>query len=250
MHALKLNRRALDSLHALRMEPFLRLISTSSPSYDPRTKSIHFSYTASDIAFRLTMAGHQSLAIALRDHLVSTITLRYSGDYIVPTATGTNAAGDQCQVDLQAIAPGIGVALVEKLLPDIEQAVNKADRYVRAFAKLAFCSPELLLNASRNGITYRVRTDTPKVDEALLEALDKAMSRTNAIVLVLRVVRIDVTGTKDEHILPVKVVDRAQPLRPFAINAIQSFFQPPAATSQPFPPRGTSCPPPSPQRMR
>ena len=63
MHALKLNRRVLDSLHALRMEPVLRLLSTSFLLYEPRTKALQFRYTADNLMLRLVLAGHQPMAI-------------------------------------------------------------------------------------------------------------------------------------------------------------------------------------------
>lgn len=223
MRALKLNKRVLDSLHALRMEPFIRFLTSTFDSYDPRSKSLLFRYTAADLMLKLVLAGHQPMAIVMRNQHIGSITLQYAGNQVAFDAIGTDPAGNEVPVNLQAIAPGIDAALIALLLPDIERVIDKASRYVSAFDRLVFTSPELLLSASKSGITYRVRTDTPRIDEQLMNALDKALSLTNRVVITLRVIRLDEAGRHEAIVAP-QVVQRSQPLRPLALQAINEHF--------------------------
>ena len=60
---------------------------------------------------------------------------------------------------------------------------------------------------------------------ALIDALDVAMSKTNAMVLSLRVTRVDSNNGKSETLYAPQVVSRAQPLRPLAVLALSRFLQ-------------------------
>jgi len=225
MQAVPLNRAAVPQLRALRMEPFLRLSSIHSPAFDERAKAVTYVYPATYVASRLMLSGHGPLAVSLRDAMAKDVSISYLGDRALMAVNVDTTSGDKQALEPRHVAPGLDVALIELFIRGIADSFDRAERYVNAMGKLVFCSPELLLNATKGGLTFRVRTDTPKVDAALIDALDVAMSKTNAMVLSLRVTRVDSNNGKSETLYAPQVVSRAQPLRPLAVLALSRFLQ-------------------------
>ena len=237
---------ALDSLRALRLEPFLKLLSTQPPTYDPRGKAFHYRFTATHAASALMLSGHMPLAIALRDSKAREILLGYSGNKLSTRVIVEDSAGDLLEVSPSKLASGLDLALVQLYRASIEDALSRADRYLNGMAKRLYCSPELLVNATRHGITYRVRTDAPPIDAHLLTVLDAAMASGTAIVVALRISRTDLSHHKTESLLPAKVLSRHQPLRAFAAGELTRYInatQAPPAISMRSPCHIHSSPP-------
>jgi hypothetical protein len=224
MHAVTLNQRPLDSLHALRVMPFLQLLSTAPPTFDPRAKAFHYVHSSTRAIAQLMMAGHVAFAIAMRDRVVRSVSLTYTGNKVWVQTTVEQADGSELQVPAADIAPGLDLALLNLNLPEITADLRQADRYLGAMAKLVYCAPEMLLDATRDGVRFRVRTDTPPVDAHLLATLDRALSRCGVQIVVFRISRIDTTGARHDVLEPAQIVERTQPLRPLAIQALGRFL--------------------------
>lgn len=220
MSTIQIAHPALDSLRALRLEPFLKLLSTQPPTYEPRSKAFHYRFTATHAVTALMLSGHMPLAIALRDSKAREIHLGYSGNKLSMCITVEDSAGDMLEVSPSKLASGLDLALVQLYRPSIEDALSRADRYLNGMAKRLYCSPELLVNATRHGFTYRVRTDAPPIDAHLLTVLDVAMASGSSIVVALRVSRTDPSHRKTESLLPAKVISRQQPLRAYAVSEL------------------------------
>lgn len=224
MHEIALHQRALDSLHALRVEPFLKLISINPPKFDPRTKAFTYVHSAISVISQLMLAGHVGLAVSMRDHMARSVSMAYTGNRVCLSVNVVMPDGSEGHVSPASVAPGLDVALVGLYLRDITDSLLAADRYLNGMVKLVYCAPELLLNATKDGVTYRVRTDTPPVDAHLIAALDRALSLTGVQIVAFRIIRSDPTGHKRESIEPAQVVKRTQPLRPLATQALSRFL--------------------------
>lgn len=224
MQALTLNRRALDSLHALRVEPFLKLLSIHPPTFDARSKCFRYVFASPCAIARLMLAGHLLLAVFLRDKLVRSITLDYAGNKVSVYVDVEMPDGSIVQEPATTVASGLDLALVDAFREEIEHGLMLADRYLSGFTKLVYCTPELLLNNTRGGLTYRVRTDVPVIDHHLIDTLDRAMSRSNVQIVAFRVSRQSLSGHKVESLVPAQIVERTQPLRPLAILALGRFI--------------------------
>lgn len=224
MRTLQIARPALDSLHALRLEPFLKLLSSQPPTYDPRAKAFTHRFPVTHAASALMLHGYMPLAMALRDSRARTVTLGYAGNRISISVTVEDSAGEPLEACPTTIAPGLDLALVELYRPSIEDALSRAERYLKGMSQRVYCSSELLINAARHGYTFRVRTDAPPIDAHLLSLLDTAMASGSAIVVCLRIARTGPDRLKSECLLPAKVISRHQPLRALAASELTRFI--------------------------
>lgn len=230
MTKLKLNRRALDSLHALRMLPFLKHISTHPVELKQHGNCFIFCYSITEIIASLMMLGYHPLALVLRDRMVKRISAYYTGDSIHFIASIPDTVGNEFEINVSEIAADLNGQLCLILLEQIYRSVDAADRYVNAMKKLIYCSPELLVTYSNEGVAYTISTDTPKVDVDLIQALDKAMHIADAIVLSLRITSRQGMQRNAVLISP-RVVSRSQPLRPIALEALRRHITTTAGTT-------------------
>lgn len=224
MHAIALNHRALDSFHALRVEPFLKLTSIHPPTFDPRTKAFTFTLPAASVISHLMLTGHVQLAVSLRDTLARSVIFSYYGNRFGICISAEMPDGSIGQLDPANVSPGLDLALADRYLPAIADSLAAADRYLAGMTRLVYCAPELLLNTQRNGVSYRVRTDTPPVDSHLIATLDRALSLDAVYIVAFRITRSQHAEPKRELVEPAQVVRRSHPLRPLAALALGRFL--------------------------